>query len=193
MSLIEERRVGTEVIDRLDIQKCATVLDLGCGTGYLTKVLSERVGPEGKVVAVDPDGERLKIAREKYSASNIQYIQVDDETFPSGEYDVIFSNLVLHWIHNKEALLKHIHSNLCQGGYFAFTTYNGIPNYPPVVAKLFTLMGPNYFQNVFLKKLVYMSASEYQKLSVLVHDSIIQYREPCDRVEEFGRFYSLHT
>ena len=38
--------------------------------GYLTKVLSERVGPEGKVVAVDPDGERLKIARDMYSASN---------------------------------------------------------------------------------------------------------------------------
>ena len=161
MSLTEERRVGTEVLDRLDIQKGATVLDLGCGTGYLTKVLSERVGPEGKVVAVDPDGERLKIAREKYSASNIQYIQADDETFPSDEYDAIFSNLVLHWIHNKEALLKCVHSNLHQGRYFAFTTYDGVPNYPPVVAKLFTLMGSNYFQNVFLKKLVYLSASEY--------------------------------
>ena len=52
------------------LEKGATVLDLGCGTGYLTKVLSERVGPEGKVVAVDPDGERLKIARENHSASN---------------------------------------------------------------------------------------------------------------------------
>ena len=68
---------------RLTIQSSSTVLD------YLTKVLSERVGPEGKVVAVDPDGERLKIAREKYSASNIEYIQGDDKTFPPGQYDSI--------------------------------------------------------------------------------------------------------
>ena len=45
---------GTSVIDTLTIEMGSTVLDLGCGTGYLTKVLSERVGPEGKVVAVDP-------------------------------------------------------------------------------------------------------------------------------------------
>ena len=46
------------------MKKGATVLNLGCGTGYFTKVLSEQlqVGPEGKVVAVDSDGERLKIA-----------------------------------------------------------------------------------------------------------------------------------
>ena len=63
------------------MQSGSSVLDLGCGTGYLTKVLSERIGPEGKVVAVDPDGERLKIARENYSSSNIEYIQADDKTF----------------------------------------------------------------------------------------------------------------
>ena len=50
--------------------------------GWKVSVLSERVGQEGKVVAVDLDGERLKIARERYSASNIEYIEADDKTFP---------------------------------------------------------------------------------------------------------------
>ena len=76
------------------MKKGATVLDLGCGTGYLTKVLSEQVGPEGKVVAVDSDGERLKIAWEKHSADNIEYIQADDNTFPPGQYDLVFSTIV---------------------------------------------------------------------------------------------------
>ena len=49
--------VGIIMIDMLNVEKGATVLDLGCGTGYLTKVLTERVGPKGKVVA-DPDGEQ---------------------------------------------------------------------------------------------------------------------------------------
>ena len=58
----EQRRAGSGIIDKLTIQKGNTVLDLGCGTGYVTRMLSEQVGLEGKVVAVDPDGERLKIA-----------------------------------------------------------------------------------------------------------------------------------
>ena len=84
-----QRRLGIQLIDQISIEKGAIVLDLGCGTGYLTKLLSERVGPEGKVVAVDPDGERLKIAREKYSSPNIEYIQADDKTFSPGQYYVI--------------------------------------------------------------------------------------------------------
>ena len=70
-----QRDAGITMIDKLNIQKGSTILDLGCGTGSLAKVLSGSVGPKGNVVAVDPDGERLKIAREKYSASNIEYIQ----------------------------------------------------------------------------------------------------------------------
>ena len=58
------------------------------------------------VVAVDPDGERLKIAREKYSASNIEYTQADDKTFPPGQCDLIFSNIVIHWISDKKALFS---------------------------------------------------------------------------------------
>ena len=58
-----QRGVGIKLMDLIstNIFKGATILDLGCGTGYLTKVLSERVGPEGKVVAVDPDGDRVKL------------------------------------------------------------------------------------------------------------------------------------
>ena len=63
---VKYSKFRTRMIDMLTLEKGITVLDLGCGTGYLTKVLLDKVGPEGKVVAVDPDGERLKIAREKY-------------------------------------------------------------------------------------------------------------------------------
>ena len=50
------------------------VLDLDCGTGDLSKVLAEHVGLGGKVIAMDPDKERLRIAKETYSAvSNILF------------------------------------------------------------------------------------------------------------------------
>ena len=150
----------------LNVEKDATVLDLGCGTGYLTKVLSERVGPEGKVVAVDPDGERLKIAREEHSASNIEYIQADDKTFPPGQYDVIFCNTVIHWISDKEALMKQVHQNLRPGGRFAFTTTNGVLSVPEIGKKVFdNLVGPDFLDWMLNEKAVHLESSEFKSLA----------------------------
>ena len=150
------------MINMLNVEKGATVLDLGCGTGYLTKVLSERVGLEGKVVAVDPDEERLKIAREKYSASNIEYIQADDKTFPPGEYDLIFSNIVIHWISDKEAIIKQAYRNLRPGGCFAFTTAHGHLPIPEIGKVLFNpLVGPDFLEWMVNEKMTFWNASEY--------------------------------
>ena len=56
------------MIKKLQLSEGMSVLDLGCGTRNLTKILSERVGPEGRIIAVDPDKERLEIAKSNYSA-----------------------------------------------------------------------------------------------------------------------------
>jgi ubiquinone/menaquinone biosynthesis C-methylase UbiE len=157
-----QQGIGIKMINMLNVEKGATVLDLGCGTGYLTKVLSERVGPEGKVVAVDPDGERLKIARENHSAGNIQYIQADDKTFPPGQYDLIFCNIVIHWIKDKKAVLKQIYKNLCVGGCFAFTTANGYLPIPEIGTALFNqLVGPHFLDWMTNEKMIFWNASEY--------------------------------
>ena len=161
-----QRNAGVDLIDMLSVEKGATVLDLGCGTGYLTKVLSERVGPEGKVVAVDPDGERLKIAREKYSASNIEYIQADDKTFPPGQYDLVFSNAVIHWISDKEGLHKCIYNSLRVGGRFAYTTPNGFFPHPAIGVKLFDeLVRPNFLHEMFHEKMILLNSSEYRSIA----------------------------
>ena len=45
--------LGQKAIDSLDIQKGDSILDVGCGTGTTTLLLSEKVGPEGKVTGLD--------------------------------------------------------------------------------------------------------------------------------------------
>ena len=40
------------------------ILDLGCVTGELSAYLAELVGPKGRVLAVDPDKERILVAKE---------------------------------------------------------------------------------------------------------------------------------
>jgi ubiquinone/menaquinone biosynthesis C-methylase UbiE len=160
-----QRIIGTKIIKELEISKGSTVLDLGCGTGYLTKVLSESVGPQGKVVAVDPDGDRLAIAIAKYPSSNIEYIQVDDKTFPPGEYDVIFSNLVIHWIDDKEALFNRVYANLRPGGCFVFCTPNDCYPIPEIGKNLFsTMINPNFLHEMLNRKMKFLNEMEYEAM-----------------------------
>ena len=120
------------------------------------------------MVAVDPDGsdgERLKIAREKHSASNIEYIQADDQTFPAGQYDLIFSNIVIHWIKDKKALFERVYENLRPGGHFALTTSNGCLPIPEIGRKLFdTLVGPNFLQRMICEKMIFLTDEDYEVL-----------------------------
>ena len=67
----EQVRLGMDLIQKINPKKGDKVLDMGCGTGKLSEVFADLVGPEGQVVAIDPDTERLKIAREKHGAPNI--------------------------------------------------------------------------------------------------------------------------
>ena len=56
-----------ELMSMLSVPYGGLVLDLGCGTGHLATILSDLVGPEGRVVAVDPDAERIKISKRENS------------------------------------------------------------------------------------------------------------------------------
>lgn len=88
-------------------------------TGNYTDRLAQRVGPNGHVIGVDPDKERIKIAREKWVRKNLTFVEDDGESFPEDQYDLIFSYYVVHRIENKLATFKRIYDNLRPGGEFA--------------------------------------------------------------------------
>ena len=67
---------GEKLVERLSPLRGYRVLDLGCGTGHLASVMAELVGVEGSVTGVDPDTERVCLAREAYgTASNLQFLK----------------------------------------------------------------------------------------------------------------------
>ena len=55
-------------------------------TGFLANVLADLVGPKGQVVAIDTDKNRLAIARAKYQANNLEFLEGSAETIPGGDY-----------------------------------------------------------------------------------------------------------
>jgi ubiquinone/menaquinone biosynthesis C-methylase UbiE len=75
------------------------VLDVGCGTGYLTRRMALAVGPTGSVAGVDPSAPMVEHAR-RVSPSNCEFHIASAEALPYADaaFDVAVSSLALHHI-----------------------------------------------------------------------------------------------
>ena len=104
-----------EVIDRLELRGDETVLDAGCGSGRVTRVLLERL-PRGHVVAVDAAPSMVEHARAALG-ERATVIQADLQELVLDEpVDAVFSNAVFHWIPDHDLLFRRLHAALEPGG-----------------------------------------------------------------------------
>src|SRR4030095_13747277 len=60
------RPVGEQAINRMGLTAFARVLDVGCGSGWATRVIAERA-TQGKVVGIDISDEMIDLARSSTS------------------------------------------------------------------------------------------------------------------------------
>jgi len=89
------------------------VLDLGCGTGELTEMLSGRL-PGCAILGIDSSPEMLERARDKASpAVRFEERSIEDL---EGKWDLIFSNAAIQWVHNHAELIPKLFSHLRSGG-----------------------------------------------------------------------------
>ncbi|XP_059142581.1 arsenite methyltransferase-like [Physella acuta] len=108
----------------------ARVLDIGCGGGSLSFVLSKLVGPAGYVVGVDFSEDFIQLCQEEtayhmkewgYSKPNCEFICSDVEKlldFQLEPFDVIVSNGLMCLVHNKGKVIQIISRLLKEGGEF---------------------------------------------------------------------------
>jgi trans-aconitate 2-methyltransferase len=97
------------------------IVDLGCGTGKLTRQLHERLQAR-ETLGLDRSARMLS---EQDGAALPQGLTFRNETIESflerdGAYDLIFSNAVYHWIEDHPALLTRLATKLAPGGQLAF-------------------------------------------------------------------------
>jgi ubiquinone/menaquinone biosynthesis C-methylase UbiE len=136
----EENR---QLLGRAGFGEGNTLVDLGCGPGFTTLDLARRVGPNGRIIAVDRDGEksipRLREAAEAAGYGNVDARVADLEHFdlPSESVDGVYGRWVLMYLPEREAraLATRIASWLRPGGACAlaeFCNYLNISIYPPI-------------------------------------------------------------
>lgn len=95
----------------------ATVWDLGCGTGAITRMLAARWA-DAAVTGLDTSAEMLENARR--DPSTVAWVQGDiAEWSPPGPVDLIFANASLHWVDDHDALFPRLANALAPGGVLA--------------------------------------------------------------------------
>jgi len=94
------------------------VVDLGCGTGELTRVLHQTL-KASDTLGLDSSAAMLAKS-ESFSGNGLHFEQRDIAAFAEqGRYDLIFSNAALHWLQDHESLLEKLTSALRPGGQIA--------------------------------------------------------------------------
>jgi trans-aconitate methyltransferase len=105
---------GTNLIESLEVSAGEKILDLGCGTGDLTKKLYD-IG--GDVIGVDKSHKMITQALSKYPDIKFFVRDVIDLGYHA-EFDAVFSNATLHWVKQPKEALNCIYQSLKPGGRF---------------------------------------------------------------------------
>src|ERR1700674_5814938 len=114
------RPIGEQAIELLGIPSDASVLDVGCGSGWATRLMAEKAR-SGRVVGIDIADEMIAIARETSARlSNLEFRVATAEKlpFPDGEFTHAFSMESLYYYADMLAALNEIKRVLKPGGVF---------------------------------------------------------------------------
>lgn len=108
------------LLDAAAIGRADRVLDIGCGTGEITREAARRA-PEGTALGVDLSSAMLRVAREKAAAegpANVTFVQGDAQVFPfgAGEFDLAVSRTGTMFFADPVAAFGNVARALRPGG-----------------------------------------------------------------------------
>jgi len=135
---------GESVLELLNAKPGEHVLDLGCGTGYLTSEI-QKLG----AVATGIDASPEMIAKASATYDNAQFYVADGAGFHLDEqFDAVFSNAALHWIKNADGAITSVYNALKPGGRFV-AEMGGKGNVQHLVAATKKVLGKYGYDTVY--------------------------------------------
>src|SRR5574341_1765678 len=94
------RRFRDETLEHAALRPGERVLEVGCGTGVLTRLAADAVGPPGAAFGIDPAQRMIAVARrnalQSGSRAEFKLAAIESLPFPDRSFDVVFSSLMLH-------------------------------------------------------------------------------------------------
>jgi SAM-dependent methyltransferase len=136
-------KYGEDLLNLLAPQPGDKILDLGCGTGQLTAKIAE----SGAIAfGIDADAAMIAQANTNYFNSNLNpnlnpnlnlnFAVADAASFKfDTAFDAVFSNAVLHWIPDADAVIRCIYDALKPGGRFV-AEFGGKDNIKSITSAL---------------------------------------------------------
>jgi ubiquinone/menaquinone biosynthesis C-methylase UbiE len=105
------RPVADDLIGVAGLQPGERVLDVACGTGVVTRLAAERVGPAGKVAGLDVNPGMLAVARSQTPPdTSIEWHQANAESMPLPDeaFDVVLCQMGLQFVSSKLTALREM-------------------------------------------------------------------------------------
>ena len=121
---------ATTLLDAAGLHRGERVLDVACGTGVVTRLVAERVAPDGAVCGLDINPAMLAVARSvSSSGAPIEWHEASAESLPlaDGSFDVVLSSLGLQFVSDKLSALGEMRRVLTPHGRLAIATVGSTP------------------------------------------------------------------
>ncbi|MEV4412766.1 class I SAM-dependent methyltransferase [Catellatospora sp. NPDC049609] len=112
-----QRAMATACLESVAVAGTERVLDVGCGDGYVTRLIASRV-PRGSVLGVDPSPRMIEAARTADDQLRNVSFQVGDVTTMAfgPDFDLVVSFNALHWVTDQQTAYRNIAAALRPGG-----------------------------------------------------------------------------
>ena len=95
--IIAQRRAA---LDLLQLRSAESIIDVGCGPGFLSEEMADAVGPKGHVLGIDISEDLLAFAEERNNREWLEYMKGDARALPVDDhtFDVAVSAQVLEYV-----------------------------------------------------------------------------------------------
>lgn len=118
-----QKRSAKKLADFLPDTQPAKILEIGCGTGFLTEEIQKKY-PQANILGIDISQDMVAACRQKFTGyQNLSFDVCDGENFKSeNKFDLIVSNLTIQWFDDPVRGIYKQKNNLSNKGKFFFST-----------------------------------------------------------------------
>lgn len=124
----EEEEAPDQAVAELDLKRGQIVADIGAASGYMTALMSKKVGPTGRVYAEDIQPQMIDLLRTRLAKERITNVTPilglpDDPKLPASTMDLELLVDVYHEFQKPQEMLRHLRGSLKPGGRLVLVEY----------------------------------------------------------------------